>query len=636
MRSLLLTSLASLVTLKNAQAHPAHNARGLTKRGIDLDSYRLKHPVSYTNAKDAGSDISISSLTRRATAEETASELVKKVAPGATFRVVDNYVGSNGVSHVYFKQTVNGLDIDNGDFNVNVGRDGTIFSFGNSFYGGEMPAAPSKSKRDTIEPVVAFQSAVNVLNLPVQAASATSEPKEGENTFAIKQSEGTVSEPEARLVYVQTDGKLALTWRVETDVLSNWLLTYVDAIDGSQVHAVVDYSADASYEVYPWGVNDPTEGERIIVVDPFDSRASEFGWHSDGSKMYSTTRGNNGVAQNNWANKSASEYLNLPRPVSTDLKFHYPYSLNETDFQRYSNASVTQLFYTANMYHDLLHELGFNEQAGNFEINNNGAGGVGNDFVFLNAQDGSAFNNANFATPPDGQAARMRMYMWNTSYPFRDGSFEAGVVIHEYTHGLSNRLTGGPQNSNCLNVLEAGGMGEGWSDFYATAIRLKPHDTRDTDYGMGAWVNGGKPIRNYLYSTDFGVNPQTYMYVDPQIKVHPIGNIWATMLYEVLWNLIDKHGKNDAIRPDLDSNRLPTDGKYLAMKIVMEAMALQPCNPNFVSARDAIVDADKLLTGGDNACEIWKAFAKRGLGQGAVYDPVSRTESYHLPEGLCS
>jgi extracellular elastinolytic metalloproteinase len=131
-----------------------------------------------------------------------------------------------------------------------VGRDGTIFSFGNSFYGGEVPAAPSKSKRGHIEPVAAFKSAVSVLDLPVSVASATSEPKEAADTYAIKQSTGTVSEPEARLVYVQTSqGKLALTWRVETDVMSNWLLTYVDAIDSSQVHAVVDYSADASYQV---------------------------------------------------------------------------------------------------------------------------------------------------------------------------------------------------------------------------------------------------------------------------------------------------------------------------------------------------------------------------------------------------
>jgi extracellular elastinolytic metalloproteinase len=122
MRSFLLASLASLATLKSIQAHPAHNVRGLSKRGIDLDSYRLKQPVSYTNANDVGADASISSLTRRGTAEDTASELVKKINPGSTFRVVDNYVGSNGVAHIYFKQTANGLDVDNGDFNVNVSR----------------------------------------------------------------------------------------------------------------------------------------------------------------------------------------------------------------------------------------------------------------------------------------------------------------------------------------------------------------------------------------------------------------------------------------------------------------------------------------------------------------------------------
>lgn len=347
-----------------------------------------------------------------------------------------------------------------------------------------------------------------------------------------------------------------------------------------------------------------------------------------------TVRGNNGIAQSNWENRT--DYLNLPRPVSPDLKFEYPYSLNETDYKQYVNASITQLFYISNKYHDLLHKLGFNEPAGNFEINNNGAGGVGNDFVYLNTQDGSGMNNANFLTPPDGTPGRMRMYIWNGTFPVRDSSFEAGVVLHEYTHGLSNRLTGGPANSGCLQILEAGGMGEGWSDFYATAIRLKPSDTRETDYPMGAWISGDPAgIRNFLYSTDLEVNPQVYSDVDPLIRVHPIGNIWASMLYEVLWNLIDKHGKNDADSPDFDENGVPTDGKYLAMKIVMDGMALQPCNPNFVSARDAILDADEALTGGDNACEIWSGFAKRGLGEGAVYSTRGRTDSFEIPEGVC-
>lgn len=99
------------------------------------------------------------------------------------------------------------------------------------------------------------------------------------------------------------------------------------------------------------------------------------------------------------------------------------------------------------------------EAAGNFETNNNGQGGIGNDAVILNSQDGSGTNNANFATPADGSAPRMRMYIWTYTTPKRDSCFDAGVVIHEYTHGLSNRLTGGPANSACLTTTEAGGMG---------------------------------------------------------------------------------------------------------------------------------------------------------------------------------
>ncbi|CAA9961110.1 hypothetical protein CFE70_004484 [Pyrenophora teres f. teres 0-1] len=636
MRSFLLASLASLSAI-SVYGHP-HARSTLTRRGVDLDSYRMKHAATYKNVAEVVADPSINTLAKRASAQDIATDLVKATIPNATFRLVsDSYVSDNGVAHFYFKQTANGLDIDTADFNVNIGRDGNVFSFGNSFYKGDIPAPPSLTKRDGSEPVAALKSAVHVLALPVSAQSATAEPKDATETYAIKKTTGTVSEPEARLVYLVDDqGKLALTWRVETDIMSNWLLSYVDVKDGSKVHAVVDYSADATYNVYPWGINDPTEGERQLVTDGFYPPASEFGWHSDGETTFKTTRGNNGIAHTNWDNKM-SGFLDLPRPTSEDLNFDYPFSLNQTDFHDYGNASITQLFYTSNKYHDLLHTLGFNEKAGNFEINNNGAGGVGQDFVYLNAQDGERFNNANFATPPDGSPARMRMYIWNQTTPFRDCSFEAGVVIHEYTHGLSNRLTGGPANSGCLSMLESGGMGEGWSDFFATAIRLKPSDTRAKDYTMGEWISGSEfGIRNYKYSTNLEVNPQVYTDVDQYTRVHPIGNIWASMLYEVLWNLIDKYGKNDDWLPEFNSAGVPKDGKYLSMKLVLDGMALQPCNPTFVSARDAIVDADKALTGGANLCEIWSGFAKRGLGEKAVYSTSGRTNNFDIPAGICN
>nr|7Z6T_AAA Chain AAA, Extracellular metalloproteinase mep [Aspergillus clavatus] len=387
----------------------------------------------------------------------------------------------------------------------------------------------------------------------------------------------------------------------------------------------------ADYKVYPWGLNDPTEGSRVMIKDPWDTVASEFTWNSDGTKKYPTTRGNNGIAQSNPSGED--DYINNHRPRSSNLSFNYPYSPSSSPPSSYIDASIVQLFYTANMYHDLLYTLGFTEKTGNFEFNNNGQGGRGNDYVILNSQDGSGTNNANFATPPDGQPGRMRMYTWTKSQPYRDGSFEAGIVIHEYTHGVSNRLTGGPANSNCLSTIEAGGMGEGWGDFMATAIRLKAADTRAKDYTMGAWAaNDPKGIREYPYSTSLTTNPLAYSNVDGDDSVHSIGTVWATMLYELMWNLIDKHGKNVSAKPTMKGG-VPTDGKYLAMKLVVDGMALQPCNPNFVQARDAILDADKALTKGANRCEIWKAFAKRGLGYGAKYNENKRVTSNKLPSG---
>lgn len=319
-------------------------------------------------------------------------------------------------------------------------------------------------------------------------------------------------------------------------------------------------------------MSNPTEGSRTKEVDPYTS-ASEFTWQGDGTTTFTTTQGNNGIAQ---ANRDGDDaYINEERPRSASLDFDYPYSTSTIDPAEYLNASVTQLWYTCNMYHDLLYKLGFNEAAGNFEANNNGAGGKGNDGAILNAQDGSGTNNANFATPPDGQPGRMRMYIFDLTTPKRDGALDAGIVLHEYTHGLSNRLTGGPANSACLSLPESGGMGEGWSDFFATAIRVKGSDTRAVDYPIGEWAFGQpQGIREFVYSTSLQTNPNTFSSLVAKTEVHDIGEVWAEMLYEVMWNVIDKHGITEANSPTLGAKGAPTDGRYLTMKLVLDGMAL--------------------------------------------------------------
>jgi extracellular elastinolytic metalloproteinase len=58
----------------------------------------------------------------------------------------------------------------------------------------------------------------------------------------------------------------------------------------------------------------------------------------------------------------------------------------------------------------------------------------------------------------------------------------------------------------------------------------------------------------------------------------------------------------------------------MMLKLVIGGMKLQPCNPTFLNARDAILAADQAFYDGVNQCLIWKGFAKRGMGIDAVND----------------
>lgn len=642
-----LLGLTGLV-VTHVLAHPERrhaNDVSLDRRGVDLSKFRMPELLTeYTASNKARSQAAVSAIHKRGDYVGAARQLVKTIAPGAEFRVVDDhYVGSDGLAHVNFRQTLHGIDIDNADFNVNVSPDGTIFSYGSSFYKGEAPSESPLIKRAFTDPAAALKGVVDALGLPVRANDAKAEPKqsnEEKETYTFKGTQGAVSDPEAKLVYLgKSDGSLGLTWRVETDVMDNWLLTYIDADNSKTVHGVVDYVSDvATMRVYPWTVASPDQGRRSVQTDPWNVDSSPLTWFGDRSNNYTTLWGNNAVAQTNHdGHNNVNDYRGSYRPKSTSGKFEYKYSPHQSNRSDYQDASITQLFYTANTYHDLLYALGFNEAAGNFQAKNSGRGGKGNDLVVLNAQDGDGTNNADFAAPPDGRRARMRMYMWTMTTPNRDCAFSADVVLHEYTHGLSERLTGGPANSACLTTLESGGMGEGWSDFMAAAVLVKPADTRATDFPIGAWISDNPAgIRSYPYSTSIKTNPHTYGAANRRNDVHDMGEIWANTLYEVFWNLVDKHGITADKYPSTNGTTgVPTDGRFLAMKIVMGGMAIQPCRPNMVSARDAILDSDKQLTRGANKCELWKGFAKRGLGVGAAFNNGGRrrVEDFTLPSG---
>jgi PKD repeat protein len=215
----------------------------------------------------------------------------------------------------------------------------------------------------------------------------------------------------------------------------------------------------------------------------------------------------------------------------------------------------------------------------------------------------------------------------------KDGDFDNVVIAHEYGHGISTRLTGGPSNSNCLNNAEQ--MGEGWSDFFGLMMTMEPGDTSTDARGIGTYASGepitGGGIRNAPYCTDMTVNPFTYDDVNSTANVsepHGIGFVWCTMLWDLNWAMIDRYGFD----PDLFNGN---GGNNKTMQLVIDGLKLQPCSPGFVDGRNAILAADSILYGGANQCLIWEVFARRGLGfsasQGSSTSRSDQTEAFDIP-----
>ncbi|KAJ7902818.1 Fungalysin metallopeptidase-domain-containing protein [Mycena olivaceomarginata] len=715
--------------------------------------------------------------------------LVDQLSESSSYKIrKDSYTDTNtGITHVYVRQMINGLEVSDGDMNINI-KDGMVLSYGNSFFTGPTPSHFMQQQgldedirhphqefcdgltdeidlhRDSFlassDQVVMGDSApspkadaalkhlahVHYSNcrfqaLPTDMAAKAQEkdldlrtallqfmvaatpnnhvvndilgnfehylsqmgeymggnpfaPSDEPMFFMVDNVPDAVNPVKATLAYHQVAGKddsvrLSLVWKFEVEMQDNWYEAAVSAVAPHRIVSVVDWASDApvpipepettaTYNVFPFGVNDPEEGKRSIEKENFDVLASPVGWHSlpyandpsfRGVKVATkefyrnttTTWGNNVFAQENWEGQNS--YVSNYRPDAGPGKaFDYTYKPKETEkgdaleeAQKHINATVAQLFYTTNKVHDLYYRYGFDEVAGNFQQYNFGRGGQGNDAVIANAQDGSGYNNANFMTPPDGQNGRMRMYLWNTALPYRDGDFEAGIVIHELSHGLSTRLTGGPANSGCLPFGESGGMGEGWGDFLATTIRSTANYS---DYAMGSWAaNRVQGIRNYPYSLNETINPSTYKTLDKPgyFGVHAIGEVWAQILWVVSQGLIKKHGFTDDLFPPAPSADgsiptgdfyrprsgkkplVPKHGNSLSVLLVLNAMKMQPCRPGFFEARDAIILADQELTGGENFCTLWRGFSSKGLGPDAnvvlrtPWGGGVRTDDFEVP-----
>ena len=267
-----------------------------------------------------------------------------------------------------------------------------------------------------------------------------------------------------------------------------------------------------------------------------------------------------------------------------------------------------------------------------------GRGGVGNDHVNAEAQDGSGTNNANFSTPADGGSGRMQMYLWTAPTPDRDGDVDNGIIIHEHGHGIAKRITGGPANTACLSNSEQGG--EGISDYFGLMLTQDwTTATLNTGFnsprGIGTYAlnqpTTGPGIRPQRYTTDMAINTSTYATLPGQAIPHGVGWVWCSMLWEMTWEVINEIG---TITPSI-YNWNGTGGNVRALRMVMEGLRTQPCSPGFVDARNNILLASQTLYGGAYDCAIWRAFARRGVGfsatQGSVSSINDQTPAFDLP-----
>jgi extracellular elastinolytic metalloproteinase len=609
-----------------------------------------------------------------------------------------DYVDPLGIHHLSWTQRVNGTPVFGNGLQVNVTRHGRVLSvLGSPVSGLAELAQQAPSAR--LDATQARQQAAANVHGKVQSSRQTTA---GRGPAATTR---WANHDYASKVWFLTAAGLRPGW--STYVQSGGSAAYqhvIDAASGKALyrHSTVDEaSGDAYvYDYYPGAPAGPKvrTGSGVTRTHPGDPRVVNFiksGWLAKGSK---TLDGRNVIT---WADANDDNSVNsgeqTPTPGTktgatgrlksfTDTQKDVyppdgtfggsPYS--DYDFSSFCTthfvctwdaetgnswkrnlaANENNAFYLANKFHDYLQNtraIGFTPQAGNFTSS-------GGDPVLQQVLDGAAtdggvmpdgnhIDNANMNTPPDGIPPTMQMYLWHLpGYPDdydpflpTSGAFDASVLLHEYTHGLSNRLVVDADGNSTLNSLQAGSMGEAWSDYYAMDYLVSHHFQRDTSadgqvfegqYLMGGQrdTNGRKvPFRSMALDCSVGstskacfdtYNPGAnlqggYTYGDLVAiggtpEVHSSGEVWA----QTLWDLRKAFGHS------------------VADTLITRAMSLSAADPSMLDMRNAILQADTAGYAGTHSAQLWSIFAKRGMGYFAASVDGSDTdvaEDFHRP-----
>jgi hypothetical protein len=605
-----------------------------------------------------------------------------------------DYTNPDGnLSFAHLEQEINGLRVFQGEVKAGFTKKGEIVRVINNL-------APSLdyqnlSTEAEITAEQAVTEAAKHINIQVDERD-TKRIETASNDKKARFERGRFAdETTAEKIYFPTEiGAARLAWRILLWQSSDAFDIIVDAQDGTLLWRknITNYQTQAAtYNVYGnfsslMKISDsPTPGTPGCttpvgcVPPPIISRTSftlvgneppynfnNLGWIPDGENR---TNGNNaeagidrdgvnGVDPQGYAFGSPNRNFVYsynpapgdPAPGDEPLP-PQPQTYPPSAFQQ---GSVTNAFYVTNRFHDELYRLGFTEQARNFQTDNFGRGGAGNDSISVEVQDSSGTNNANFTTTPDGSRPRLQLYVWTAPDPDRDGALDNQQIVHELTHGVSSRLHG---NGSGLGSAMAAGMGEGWSDFFALALLYEQGDPLLATYPLNGYTVFGTElgVPEYYYgyhrfptavrdfirpSNALPHNPLTLAHLNPGncasfqsafpprpgsdttncSRTHYIGEVWTAALWEARGQLAQAYGRDE--------------GNRRALQYVMDGMKLAPLNPTLFQERDAMLTAANVGGGMADLRFVWRGFATRGLGFNASLNntnPLTFSESFFMP-----
>ncbi|HEY7044509.1 MAG TPA: M36 family metallopeptidase, partial [Nocardioidaceae bacterium] len=579
-----------------------------------------------------------------------ARELGLRSSDLSTFRLNRSYVDPAGIRHLAWTQSVKGVTVFGNGLEAHVTKNGQLISLQGSPVSGLSQLTTGMSSAPAMSASRAREASAKDVGATVAPGGERSLGK-GEATLW---SNGDRATP----AWFVTPGGVRLAWSTYTSSGDGLDFAHVlDASTGRVLyrHDLVDHDrGDAKvYDNYPGAAH----GGTAHVVN-FVKR----GWIGRGASWLT------GANVEAWADLNDDDLVNAgektPLPGTkhgaqfTLQKFHSnplcsprfvcTWNPNRArSWQTNKKADVANAFYLANTFHDYLAKrpIGFTAGAGNFEA-------ADGDPVLLNAldgantanglPDGAHIDNANMSTPPDGQAPTMQMYLWhfphttNAEEPFIpvSGAFDASILFHEYTHGLSGRLVVDAQGNEALGSIQAGAMGEAWSDWYAQDYLVAKGFERDSVDKDGQILEGKYTLANQFPFRTMAMDcdpdstaanctdPITgdrggYTYGDfPRIggspEVHSSGEVWS----QTLWDIREQYGHT------------------VAAALVTRGMQLSPNDPTMLDMRNAIIQADKVVYNSKHATGLWRIFANRGMGWYAGTTEggdVTPAEDFHVP-----